>query len=73
MELRVIREGLREQGKSITGAPLAKGLSKYSIRGEEYIQEIRQMIRFNGLERYDLMLLQDPDPSAQVFSGQQAA
>lgn len=37
-----------------TGHHLAAGLIRYSERGEEYIEEIRSMIRFNQLERFDM-------------------
>lgn len=53
-ELRNIRAELRAQGRNITGAALAEGLLRYSERGEAYVEEIQQMIRFNGLQRYTL-------------------
>jgi len=49
-ELRQIRSELRKQNNYISGQALAHGLEKYSERGEEYIAEINQMIRFNKLE-----------------------
>jgi Bax protein len=52
--LRQIRENLRNQKKNITGHDLAPGLTKYSERGEEYISELRSMIKFNKLTQYDL-------------------
>ena len=36
-----------------TGLTLAAGLTGYSERGEEYVEELRSMIRYNSLDRYD--------------------
>jgi Bax protein len=46
-DLRAIRLQHRNAQKEVTGHALAEGLSKYSERGEEYIEELRQMIRVN--------------------------
>jgi Bax protein len=46
-ELRAIRLQHRNAQKEVTGHALAEGLSKYSERGQEYIEELRQMIRVN--------------------------
>ena len=35
------------------GYDLAAGLVKYSERGQEYVKEIRAMIRYNKLAKYD--------------------
>lgn len=51
--LRLIREELRETDDDITGLELTRGLNKYSERGAEYGKELRSMIRFNKLTRYD--------------------
>lgn len=51
--LREIREDLRAQGEPITGLELAAGLRRYSERGEDYIEELQSMIRFNKLTRFD--------------------
>lgn len=45
--LRDIRAQLRRQNKPIRSEALAAGLERYSERGDEYIAEIRGMIRFN--------------------------
>ena len=45
--LRDIRAQLREDRKPIRGEALAAGLGRYSERGDEYIAEISNMIRFN--------------------------
>jgi len=51
--LRDIRAQRRKQNQPITGSALAAGLIKYSQRGEEYIEEIRAMIKFNALNKYN--------------------
>ncbi len=51
--LRDIRAQRRKQNQPITGSALAAGLIKYSQRGEEYIEELRAMIKFNALNEYD--------------------
>ena len=57
--LRERREQLRESEAPITGIQLAAGLEKYSERGEEYIAELRSMIRFNNLGAYDKVQIAD--------------
>jgi len=47
--LRRLRAELRGSGRRVTGFVLARSLGTYSERGDDYIQEIRQMIRFNAL------------------------
>ncbi len=49
-DLRSIRAGLRTRGQTITGEKLAHGLSSYSERGQEYVDELISMIKHNGLE-----------------------
>lgn len=51
--LRDLRAKLRNTKQPVTGLSLAKGLSRYSERGEEYIKELRAMIKFNKLAEYD--------------------
>ena len=51
--LREIRKKLATASKTITGYELAAGLDKYSERGQEYISELRSMIRYNKLAAYD--------------------
>jgi Bax protein len=52
-ELREIRAELREDDESPDGAALAAGLEDYSARGEDYIEEIRAVIRVNELGELD--------------------
>ena len=51
-DLRDMRAQVREEEKRPTGLLLAGGLSRYSERGEEYVKEIRSMIKSNKLSRY---------------------
>ena len=51
--LRDLRAQLRKTKQPVTGLSLTKGLSRYSERGEEYIKELRAMIKFNKLAEYD--------------------
>lgn len=52
-ELRNIRAELRYLGMPAHSLDLVWGLEGYSIRGEEYIRELTEMIRYNDLGRYD--------------------
>lgn len=49
-DLRRQRQQARETGGALSGLELAAGLTAYSERGEEYVEEIRAMIRYNALE-----------------------
>ncbi len=51
--LRELRARSREHGEHPTGIQLAAGLGSYSERGDDYIREIRGMIRHNNLVWYD--------------------
>jgi Bax protein len=46
-ELRDIRSELRQAQRPVTASALAAGLSRYSERGQEYIDELLSMIRVN--------------------------
>lgn len=46
-DMRLIRQQYRNKQEPITAYSLAEGLTKYSERGEEYVDELRQMIRIN--------------------------
>ncbi len=50
--LRSIRAKFRKDGEKLSGVQLAAGLSKYSERGDAYVDEIQRMIRGNNLARY---------------------
>jgi Bax protein len=47
-ELREIRAAMRANGRQPGADELARGLSSYSERGQEYIDELRSMIRHNA-------------------------
>ena len=51
--VRDIRLQDRRADKPLSGLELAEGLLGYSERGQDYIKEIRSMIRYNNLEFYD--------------------
>ena len=53
--LRLIRKAHRDELKPITGIALAEGLTNYAYPGDEYISSIQSVIRYNQLERYDLL------------------
>jgi len=46
-DMRLIRLKHRNNQKPITANALAEGLTKYSERGQEYVDELRHMIRIN--------------------------
>jgi Bax protein len=46
-DLRVIRQNLRQADEPVTARDLAVGLSSYSERGQEYIDELLSMLRVN--------------------------
>ena len=54
--LRDKRYELRAAGEPLNGAQLAQGLIDYSERREAYVEEIRAMISYNKLERFDRKL-----------------
>lgn len=58
-KLRILRSQLRADDKAVTGIKLAGTLDKYSERGQEYIDGLRAMIRYNNLEQFDQAYLSD--------------
>ncbi len=48
-ELRHMRAQLRSLGLPLSGFTRARALGAYSERGDAYVREVRQMIRFNDL------------------------
>ncbi|MCL7945188.1 glucosaminidase domain-containing protein [Marinobacter sp. ATCH36] len=64
-KLRDVRLNARNSGDNATGSSLAAGLLDYSERGEEYVKEIRSMIRYNNLSYYDEKFLSVRDSSQQ--------
>lgn len=61
-ELRNIRARLRSSGKKITGNALADGLTRYSEKGESYVQSIKSMMEVNRLNPADDAYLTDAPP-----------
>jgi len=53
--LRLIRKAYRDELKPLSGIALAEGLSNYAFPGDKYISSIQSVIRYNQLERYDLL------------------
>ena len=68
-ELRQTRQKLRENGRPVTGKALAKGLKRYSTRGEEYVQEIRAMIDHNDLAEVNRVALGKEIPAVTEAVG----
>jgi Bax protein len=58
LDLRLIRQRLRDNNRPIDGISLSQGLESYSERGEDYINELRSMIYYNDLLERDMTLLQ---------------
>lgn len=52
-DLRARRLALRQQGLPITGADLAPTLLKYSERGQDYVDDLLGLMRFNEYFRFD--------------------
>ncbi|MDW7711113.1 MAG: glucosaminidase domain-containing protein [Deferrisomatales bacterium] len=52
-EFRAIRKGMRETGQPLDPRALAEGLLLYSVRREEYVEEVRTVVRDNRLESFD--------------------
>ncbi|SFV54131.1 BAX protein [hydrothermal vent metagenome] len=52
--LRKIRSKERARGKKIKGLVLVNALSKYSERGSAYIKDLKSLIRYNKLAKYDV-------------------
>ena len=52
-ELRDVRQAIRKDDRMASGSALAAGLISYSERGEDYVKEIRSMIRHNNLAYFD--------------------
>ena len=55
------RARLRESGKPLSGLALADALGRYSQRRDDYVEEIKRLIRFNDLASNS----SGPDPSAR--------
>jgi Bax protein len=63
-ELRDLRARLRRSGQPLSGAQLASGLEAYSTRTGDYINDVRAIIRANGLSRANDTFLRATAPSS---------
>ncbi len=61
VELRDIRAGMRDAGEDVRGLPMVEGLSKYSERGQDYIDGIKAIMRVNKLDTTDFAYLADEE------------
>ncbi len=59
---RAMRSAARKAGQVPRGTVLVEGLKAYSERGEAYIEEVRGVIRVNGLGGTDIARLEDGPP-----------
>lgn len=61
-DLRVRRATMREDGEPLSGWTLAGSLTRYSERGEAYVDSLHELMRFNRLQPADTAFLGDgPD------------
>lgn len=49
-QVREIRARARKAGKPLSGLEMVAGLEKYSARGQAYIEELREVIRYNNFD-----------------------
>ena len=61
-DLRSKRAELSKKGEKITGLVLAETLTKYSERGQTYVEELKSMIKINRLIPTDDAYLSDEPP-----------
>ncbi len=59
-EFRRVREAMRGKDAPLNGVMLAGSLTRYSERGQEYVDTIRSIMRSNDLAAFDGAKLQDP-------------
>ena len=67
--LRQRRAELRAKGERPTGWELARTLTSYSERGEEYVDTLHTIMRANNLEAIDTAYLRDMEPIALIPVG----
>lgn len=71
-ELRTKRAELRNGGKRISGYELAKSLTRYSERGQEYVESLHAIMRVNHLDAADDAVLGDTPTIYLIPVGQGA-
>lgn len=69
-KLRELRAKLHASHQPVTGLVLAGTLDKYSERGQAYIEGLREMIRYNGLDQVDDAYLSDKQILRLVRAGE---
>lgn len=52
-DFRLMRAEQRQSRQHLSGRQIASTLTRYSTRGADYVDELRAMIRINGLSRFD--------------------
>ena len=62
-DLRRLRSVLRNNGEMLDGNRLVEGLGRYSERGQDYVDEIRSMIRIDDLTQFDVAILRESEES----------
>jgi len=60
LDLRLIREELRESERPIDGISLSEGLYSYSERGRAYVRELQSLIHYNELLELDSAVSSPP-------------
>jgi len=56
-DLRTLRASMRMQGLKLNSMVLARGLTRYSERGMDYVEELQDMIRINELRERDRVFI----------------
>ena len=64
--LRELRAQMREEGLPLRGERLATGLTRYSERGEAYVQQIQSIIRANRLNQLSSVTLRRKLPEKKA-------
>ncbi len=66
LKFRKLRSDLRAKGEHLDGYTLAAGLEKYSEKGENYVETLRQMISQNNLTMLDKVKLGSGQPISLI-------
>jgi len=67
-DLRAERAALRRVGEPVMGKALTKTLTKYSERGQAYVDTLQSIIRINGLDVADTARLKDEPVTLIVYA-----
>jgi hypothetical protein len=60
-DFRRLRADMRRDGRPLSSVALADGLTRYSERGQEYVDDLKGIIRVNNLEIADGATCRDED------------